>query len=218
MIHYFKYGNKEKISYIINDILREYPKGTIDTLMNFTSTHDISRAINIFAPTYEFGGEWAWDIRNEDRNYQKNFKLTKKDYEKAKEIYMAYTYTLASMPGILSIFYGDEIGMQGLGNLANRRPFTWNKKDEELLRFFRKIGYMKNDLTFLKDADLKIIDITKDYIMFERYKEDESVLVVVNRTGDFKTFKVPSKYKEPIYTLKKSQKGVLSPYGAVTMK
>ena len=218
MILYFKYGNKEKISYIINDILREYPKGTIDTLMNFTSTHDISRAINIFAPTYEFGGEWAWDIRNEDRNYQKNFKLTKKDYEKAKEIYMAYTYTLASMPGILSIFYGDEIGMQGLGNLANRRPFTWNKKDEELLRFFRKIGYMKNDLKFLKDADLKIIDITKDYIMFERYKEDESVLVVVNRTGDFKTYKVPSKYKEPIYTLKKSQKGVLSPYGAVTMK
>lgn len=217
MILYFKHGNKEKLSYIINDILREYPKGTIDTLMNFTSTHDISRAINIFGCN-DLGGEWAWDLNNNDRQYQKNYKLTKKDYERAKELYMAYTYALANMPGILSIFYGDEIGMEGLGNLANRKTFTWDKIDYELLNFFKGLGEVKSKLKFLKDADLKVLDINKDYIMFERYKGDEKVLVVVNRTGEYKTFKVPGKYNEVIHNLKNAEKGLLTPYGAVSMQ
>ena len=77
---------------------------------------------------------------------------------------------------------------------------------------------MKKDLQFLKDADLKVLDINKDYIMFERYKGDEKVLVVVNRTGEYKTFKVPSKYNEVIHNLKNAEKGLLTPYGAVSMQ
>ena len=49
LIRYFKYTDTYKLDYIIKDILREYPTDTINTLMNFTSTHDISRAINIFS-------------------------------------------------------------------------------------------------------------------------------------------------------------------------
>ena len=36
------------------------------------------------------------------------------------------------MPGNLSIFYGDEVGIQGMGNLSNRKPFSWNNIDNEL--------------------------------------------------------------------------------------
>ena len=37
------------------------------------------------------------------------------------------------MPGIFSIFYGDEVGVQGLGNLFNRQPFPWGREDQDLL-------------------------------------------------------------------------------------
>ena len=56
------------------------------------------------------------------------------------------------MPGILSIFYGDEIGMEGMGNLANRKPYPWGKEDKELLDFFKVLGNIKKNEKILADA------------------------------------------------------------------
>ena len=54
LLRYYKYADCNKLDYIIRDILREYPEETINSLMNFTSTHDISRAINYFTDENEF--------------------------------------------------------------------------------------------------------------------------------------------------------------------
>ena len=48
LIRYFKYADVSKLNNIIKEILNEYPEDTIYSLMNFTSTHDISRGINLF--------------------------------------------------------------------------------------------------------------------------------------------------------------------------
>ena len=121
LIRYFKYEDVTKLRYIIQDMLNEYPKGSIDTIMNFTSTHDISRPINIFG-SKEFSeySEWAWNVIHEDYNYLNNYQMSQEEYDKGKEIFMTYLFCLNFMPGILSIFYGDEAGVMGLGNLLNR--------------------------------------------------------------------------------------------------
>ena len=222
LIRYFKYGDVDKLAYIIRDIKTEYPKDTINTLMNFTSTHDISRAINIFA-TYDFQeyGEWAWNPNCNDLEWCRNFKLTPEQYKYGRAVYEAYVFALAFMPGILSIFYGDEVGLQGIGNLANRKPYPWGYRDKKLLEFFRYIGKMRSNEGFLKEAELNIFDITRDYLMFERESEEEKVLVTVNRTGEDKRFAMPGEYEKTdsgIYVLKKSMPGHLSPYGAVAVK
>ena len=221
MIRYFKYGDVNKISYVIKDILNEYPKDTINTLMNFTSTHDISRAINIFATNdFQEYGEWAWNLNNHDLNWCKNFKLTSEQYKYSRDIYEAYIFALTFMPGILSIFYGDEIGMEGIGNLANRKPFTWNHMDKKLLYFFRKMGLIRQKEQFLTEADLNILDINKQFLMFERVFNDEKALIAVNRTNEDIDFTIPTQYenKEASYVLKKSRTGHLSPYGAFAIK
>lgn len=221
LIRYFKYGDAEKLAYIIKDIKNEYPQDTINTLMNFTSTHDISRAIDIFGSNnFEQYGEWAWNLENNDLDFCKNYHLTKEEYEKGKEIYQAYIFTLAFMPGILSIFYGDEVGLEGIGNLANRKPYPWKREDKELLEYFRNIGKIRKEEPFLQEAELKILDINKDYLMFERRKDSEKSLVAVNRTDEEKHFDIPCEYEEnnKVYTLKKSRIGTLSPYGAISIK
>ena len=221
LIRYFKYSDVYKLDYIIKDILREYPTDTINTLMNFTSTHDISRAINIFS-TNDFNqyGEWAWNLLKDDLNWCKNFNLTNLRYQQGKELYKAYIYTLTFMPGILSIFYGDEIGIQGIGNLANRKPYPWNKQDIDLLNYFKYIGHIRKEEDFLQEAELHILDINKDYLMFERYTKDDSALITVNRTNEEKEFHIPREYqnKRKVYSLNKSKEGYLSPYGGITIK
>lgn len=220
LIRYFKYGDINKISYIIKDILNEYPTDTINTLMNFTSTHDISRAINIFGSNdFNEYSEWAWNLKNDNLDYCKNFKLTKEQYENSKAIYQAYVFILTFFPGILSIFYGDEVGVEGLGNLANRKPFPWNKGDKELLKYFREIGQIRKQESFLEQAELKVLDINKDYFMFERVKDDKKALITVNRTNIEQVFKYPNEYSntDKVYVLKNSSLGVLAPYGGIAL-
>lgn len=221
LIRYFKYNDVYKLKYIIDDILCEYPKDTINTLMNFTSTHDISRVINIFGSNdFNYYGEWSWNLKWNDLEWCKNFKLSLEQYKNGKDILKAYTFTLTFLPGILSIFYGDEVGLQGIGNLANRKPFPWGREDKELLEYFRYIGSIRNEEKFLEEADLNIVDINSNYLMFERENNDESILVAVNRTGHENKINIPSNYKNSnkIYTLKNSNQNILNPYGGVALK
>ena len=221
LIRYFKYNDINKLAYVIKDIKREYPEDTINTLMNFTSTHDISRAINIFS-TYDFQeyGEWAWNPNRSDLDWCKQFRLTKEQYEYGKEVYKAYIFALTFMPGILSIFYGDEVGVQGLGNLANRKPFPWGKEDLELLNFFRYIGMIRKEEPFLQQANLEILDINKDYFMFERHNQQERALITISRSNQETDFIIPKEYqyKQKLYTLKKSREGYLAPHGGIVIK
>ena len=221
LIRYFKYGDVQKLDYILSDILNEYPDSTIQTLMNFTSTHDISRAINIFSSDdFNKYSEWGWNLINDSHDFCQRFKLTPEQKERGKELYKVYVFALNFLPGILSIFYGDEIGLEGIGNLMNRGTFPWDDMDKELLEYFQYIGSIRKDEEFLRKADLKVLDINQDYFMFERKSEDESSLVVVNRTNTDKEFTVPKEYQESekVYSLKKSRPGHLTPYGGIALK
>ncbi len=221
LIRYYKYKDTKTLKKVINEILNEYPKDTINSLMNFTSTHDITRAINIFG-TDEFQKEkeWAWDLKNENRDYQKNYQMTEEQYSLGKKIYLSYIYALAFLPGNLSIFYGDEIGMQGLGNLANRRPFAWNNIDNELLQFFKTIGQIRTNESFLETADLELIDINNEYFVFKRTNQIEEILVYINRSNNKIDIVIPNDYKnQPIlHELANSNKQTLSPYGGLVLK
>ena len=221
LIRYYKYAECDNLKDTIEAILNEYPKETIDCLMNFTSTHDITRAINIFG-TNEFQrhGKWAWDLQNNDYNWQKEYQMTKEQYDLGKEIYKSYLYTLAFFPGILSIFYGDEIGMQAMGNLANRRPYTWDRIDTELLELFKLIGKIRKKEKFLETAGLELLDVNENYLSFKRTSNHEEALVYTSRSNTQATILLPEDYlnEDVVYSLNNSNKQLLDSYGAVVLK
>ena len=221
LIKYFKYADTKSLEEVIKQIKTEYPESTMHTLMNFTSTHDITRAINIFSSDiYQRYGEWAWDLNNKDYEWCKNYILTDEQYKTGKEIYKSYIYALAFLPGILSIFYGDEVGVQGVGNLSNRKPFPWNSIDNELLSFFKEIGHIRREESFLETADIKILSINEKYFLFERTSKEEKAAIAINRTNNIVAIAFPSDYLKPdkIYSLNDSKNGELNPHGALVLK
>ena len=173
LIGYYNYQNMQDLSNTLNEIFTEYPKDTIDTMMNFTSTHDISRAIELFA-TNSFnprkGHSWDLDYGNTS-DFVKNHSLTKEEYEFGKEKLKSYLVALAFLPGIFSIFYGDEVGLQGIHNLANRAPFPWGKEDQDLLSYFREMLAARVKCEFLKTAECKIKEISKEHFIGEIGRE-----------------------------------------------
>lgn len=221
LLRYFKYADENKLKTILNEILTEYPDDTIKTLMNFTSTHDITRAINLLG-TDEFQkyGEWAWNLNNSDYNWCKNYHLTENQYNKGKKLLAPYVFTLTFLPGILSIFYGDEIGLEGMGNLSNRKTFPKAHHDAQILDIFKKAGHIRINETFLRNADTNIKSINHKHFAFERKDQNHKILILVSRVEENQNILVPEEYQSPvkIYTLNNSSLNNLTPYGAIAIK
>lgn len=223
LVRYIKCRDATKLKWTLNDILMEFPDEAIFALMNSTSTHDIPRPLDFFAPSDEFSenSRWYWTpVKEQDKDYCLDYQLTEEQYERAKELYKTYVATLAFLPGNLTIFYGDEAGAQGLGNLANRKPFPWGDDDEDLIEFFTSIGKVRVSNKFLEKAKTNVLAVTRDYMMFERKTEDEALLYAVNVTDNEIDINTPEEYQDGqlVYTLKKASKNHLGPRGAMAVR
>lgn len=221
LIRYYKYCDTGKLYNVLKEIISEYPNETIQTLMNFTSTHDISRAIEIFGcNTFQQYGEWAWNLQNDNLNWIKAHKINHEEYKYGKMVYKSYAISLAFLPGIFSIFYGDEVGIQGIGNLENRVPYPWKYRDKDLLKFFRKVCKVRKQEQFLKKAEIKIIKIDEEQFIYERYDENEKILVATSRTHRKSKLNLPKEYKDAkiLFKIKESNKQWLTPFGAIAIK
>ena len=221
LIKYFRYGEVDFLAAKIKECRDTYPDDTFYTAMNFTATHDMTRGINLWDRfIFNYYGDWPWNLNNEDHKWAQQYKMSPEQYEEAKKIYQAYVFFMTFYPGILSIFAGDEMGVQGVGNLDNRKPIPWDSPDENLLEFFREIGAIRKEETFMHDADIKVRNINVNFASFERIKNEERMLVVVNRTNMEQQFVVPEEYRsaEKVYTLKKCRPGMVGPYGGIAMK
>lgn len=223
LIRYIKYSDVDKLNNTLDEIFTEYPDDTIYSLMNFTSTHDISRAIEIFAANssaFQKFGEWGWNLQDESIEWVKSHNLSSKQYKFGKNLLKTYMYILAFFPGTISIFYGDEVGLRGIGNLANRAPYPWGRRDKELLTFFRNILSIRKSEKFLKRANFRVIKVNSDQFIFERFDEENRILVAVSRTHKQTELELPEEYKEAKIILQKKDcsKTSLAPFGAIVFK
>lgn len=221
LIRYFRYGESHELAAKIKECRDTYPEDTFFTAMNFTSTHDMTRGVSLWDSTiFNYHGKWPWNLNNEDHKWAQSYRMSSEQLEEAKNILQAYVFFLTFYPGILSVFAGDEMGIPGIGNLDNRKTMPWNNPDEMLIDFFKTMGAIRKEETFMHTADIKVRNINPNYAAFERIKDDERVLVVINRTCEEQHFIVPEEYKEAkkVYSLKKSKTGQLGPYGGIAIK
>ena len=220
-IRYYKYCDNWKLDNNLKEILSEYPDGTIQTLMNPTSTQDTSRSMEIWGcNVFQQYGEWAWNLQNDSLDWIKSHKMSREEYKYGKMVYKSYACVLTFLPGIFSIFYGDEVGLPGAGNLANRAPYPWGHRDKDLLKYFRQLGKIRKQEQFLRKAELKIVKIDHEQFVFERYDENNKILVIASRTHNSTQVNLPEEYKNTkvIFKIKGSDEQQLAPFGAIAFK
>ena len=220
ILKYIRFGDYNYFKNVIHEIMYQYPKDTINSLMNSLSTHDITRAITtLVADGIEESNNLIWDV-NHDRTWQQeNEKLTAEQYEKSVKMFKIATIIQYFLPGNACIYYGDEIGMYGYKDPFNRKCFDWNDIGNELNQFFIELGEIKNKTTFLKNAELKIIEINEKMLIFERYDENNSIIVVLNRTEEELKLVNSGVYSNGKILLEKNYKNnTISEYGYVIIE
>ncbi|HPF55189.1 MAG TPA: glycoside hydrolase family 13 protein [Clostridiales bacterium] len=174
VIAYIRDGNYKRLSGILNDLQNDYPPQTLSLLMNHLGTHDTARLITRLAGEPQDGHDRAWQAKtflslDEYTNGIKQVKLAS-----------ALNYMLFGIP---TIYYGDEIGMQGYGDPFNRGYFDWEHPNSELTAHFTALGKLRKDHPMLADAALEIAKADEHVFAFTRKKSNEIMLCAVNRSN-----------------------------------
>ncbi len=178
VLAYIRYGenwaNNLKET-LITIFLENYPREIAFSLMNFLTSHDTVRAITKLAGVEADDHDINWQSQHD--------KLTREEYLLGKKRLEISYFLIYFLPGIPSIFYGDEIGISGQKDALCRKTFNWNRRDKKIVKFFKNLGkFRRSEKNFFKDADFNVVHIDGDICILERSKESRRLLLVVNRS------------------------------------
>ncbi len=184
IIAYVRDGDEKFFKDTVQSILENYPKETVYCLMNSLGTHDTVRIINALSDVRAHG--WS-------KTHKLGYKLPDSEYEKAKKkLYLASVLQF-TLPGIPSIFYGDEAGLQGFDDPINRRPYPWGSEDKEILAHYKKLGRIRRENRAVFSRGFNMRD-ENGLVAYERTSGDDEILIAVNAGADDKTLLINKEY------------------------
>ncbi len=153
-------GNADAFGKEIEILHKHYPKTVFYGLMNILGTHDTPRILTIF---------------NERSSYA----------EALRKLFCAL-FLWGFLPGIPCIYYGDELGMTGGRDPANRACFQESKANTEVSSYYEKFLAFRRSIE--NHANLGTMGFfsgspKKNLYSFERKAANCRLLVAVN-AGD----------------------------------
>ena len=90
-------------------------------------------------------------------------------------VFLQYT-----LPGLPSIFAGDEAGATGYKDPFNRKPFPWNNIDKDSYNLYKTMGKFRIGYrNVFSSYDFEFISINSERVVYKR----ENLIFIVNRSG-----------------------------------
>ena len=171
IIHFVQTGKTFQLRETLSMLLDNYPKETVDCLMNILGTHDTPRILTVFGgKTCSGKDEMAVTFMSE------------RDKARAKQQVMMAAVLQFTLPGVPCIYYGDENAMEGYQDPFCRRCFDWINTDEELLTFYRKLGQIRSQSNVFRNGEYREIFADNDCLVYERRTAEESIFVWINNS------------------------------------
>ncbi|MBR0413645.1 MAG: glycoside hydrolase family 13 protein [Clostridia bacterium] len=198
IIRFVRHGGSEDFFQVVEEICANYPPQALHNLMNHIGTHDTPRAITALA-----GEESA----GKGRQWQSMHSLTREQYALGVARLKLASLLQFTLPGVPSIYYGDEIGMQGYSDPFNRRFFEWEKRNEELLLWYRQLGALRRRSPVLAQGDFARVFSPEGSVCYIRRQEGKQLLAAVNRGNETVTVFLPQEFENATASLGISPQG-----------
>lgn len=181
IIKFIKQGETAKFAERIMRICEHYPKPALDAMMNVIGTHDTLRILNVMSDLYA------------DTKADRQLIIIENERLKFAKARLKVASCIQYMlPGVPSLYYGDEVGLQGFEDPINRRPFPWGYEDEELLTHYRRLGEIRREHRDVLLGSIRFIDNDKLSIFIREIK-GESIAVISNVSGQNQVWTNPQK-------------------------
>ncbi len=186
VLGFVRSGIVEGFSEKIMTVLENYPKCVVDVLMNHIGTHDTMRAITALA------GE---SCEGRDRQWQSTHFLSPQQYERGVKLLKLAAVIQYTLPGVPSLYYGDEAGMEGYKDPFNRVCYPWGNENAELLEFYKALGKIRKSCFCFKEGSFYTVSEMLSCLAFVREGEEDSVMVIVNRNEHEISYLLPEEWK-----------------------
>lgn len=164
-------------SFALRDFLlsqkMNYPEPLYYSLMNLLSSHDVERISTAL-------GTGA-DMRGVPRERQLEIisSLSEERITEARLLHKLCAGIQYVLPGVPSLYYGDEEALTGGTDPFNRAPFEPTKMG--LFSYYSKLGKIRNESNALKSGTLEIETPDPDVIILRRKYGDEEIICIANR-------------------------------------
>ncbi len=212
IIEYLLGGNSRNLIDTVLEILENYPPQAVKLLMNHIGTHDTPRILTLLGK----GG-----IAANDREWQSKQTLSQQEYQKGKALLKVGALIQYTLPGIPSLYYGDEAGVEGYGDPFCRATYPWGKEDTELLDYYKSLGKLRrNNKAFCSG---KFIPVYANFgeIVYIRKSGNEQILIAATRWHEGSQVTIPDEFINAECLLGEKPNGnqiTLPPYGYSVLK
>ncbi len=166
---------------LILEICENYPTDCLHLLMNHIGTHDTPRILTVLGAGKDLG----------TREEQANLQLEPQQLAKAKTFLRLAAALQYTLPGLPSLYYGDEAGLQGGGDPFCRGCYPWGQEDQALLNFYKKLGQARRNCPAFACGEFIPLEAAFGHIAYIRQTQDSAALLAVNRWCDPQTLTVP---------------------------
>lgn len=184
IIDYVNGGDGKDFIDTVSTILEDYPVPAINVLMNHLGTHDTARLITKLGVNYYPA----------TRSEQSTRLLSDEEYAlavKKQKLAAVIQYTL---PGVPSLYYGDEAGVQGFGDPFCRATYPWGNEDTELLEFYKWLGSIRRENDIFCDSEFYPLVGGLGSLAYIRKRGNEKFLVAVNRWKEPDRITIPLEF------------------------
>jgi len=179
----------EYVNEVLMSIYENYPLHNFYCNMNLIGSHDVPRILTIL-------GE-APPEQQLTQPEKERYKLP--ENQRALGIARLKLLSLIQMtfPGVPSIYYGDEAGLEGYSDPLNRGTYPWGRENRELLEWYKTVTAIRNRYDIFSTGKWIPIYAEGDVYGYVRSTEnsrdvfgmqckDNTALVLVNRSKDIR--------------------------------
>lgn len=171
-------GSAKDFARKIMEVVENYPKSCLDCCMTLLGSHDTERVLSVLSGV-SFEG-WS-------KQRQRDYLLSPEQRRLAVDRLFVASILEYTLPGIPSIYYGDEVGLEGGKDPINRRTYPWGRENQELLSHYKKLGVARG--TFAEALSGKTRVYEKDGMaIIERVNGKDAITVVANTSGEPKMY------------------------------
>lgn len=191
VLNFVKFANADAFIDSVMSIIEKYPPQVTNVLMNHIGTHDTERAITRLA------GE---NCEGYGRHWQhEHNKLSDYDYYRGVSMMKIASLIQYTLPGVPSLYYGDEIGMQGMKDPFNRACMDWYEPNTELHRWYKRLGEIRRGCKAFERGSFVPVYCSYKTVAYLRSADNNEVLVAVNLDENAVDINVGSQWDNAYY-------------------
>ena len=170
ILQYARGGKAATLAAALAALVDHYPACVLHNLMNCLGTHDSLRALTALG-----------DVPMEalSKAQQAATRMTPQQLVTAKARLKLASLLQFTLPGVPSIYYGDEAGMEGGADPFCRRCYPWDAPDDELVAHYQNLAELRCNPVFQR-GDYRLLQSQNGIFAFCREDAENCVTVICN--------------------------------------